>query len=209
MALPMALAIVVAVVLVAVVAVGAFLPQVPRRVLALIALIGPPFFLAAIRNAWESFASSRSDRAGKRSDGKATCERCGAHFDYFLVHNGFNDSAYAYCDTCGMTALLSGWAGNIPAHVDLRVHHPVTPEVEEHLRPCSCGGTFRAAGSPRCPNCQQPLSAERLTGEIERNAPGTNGGWRWQQSWSGLYAIVIEGRMIEDNWRSGETEGDA
>lgn len=145
-----------------------------------------------------------SDSGGKRSDGKATCGHCRAQFDYFLVHNGFNDSAYAYCDTCGMTALLSGWATNIPAQVELHVHQPVTAEVEPWLRPCSCGGRFRGHASPRCPECHEPFPAAGLTSDIERNAPGTKVGWRWQQNWSGLYAIVIENRMIADNWLSRE-----
>jgi hypothetical protein len=36
------------------------------------------------------------------------CEHCKKKFGYYLIHNGFNDSAYAYCDTCGSTALLDG-----------------------------------------------------------------------------------------------------
>ena len=41
-----------------------------------------------------------------RRDGTGTCESCGHSFDYMLIHNGFNDSAFAYCDSCGMTALF-------------------------------------------------------------------------------------------------------
>lgn len=42
-----------------------------------------------------------------RTDGNGTCEECGRDFPYYLVHNGFNDSAYAYCEDCGQTALLA------------------------------------------------------------------------------------------------------
>jgi len=40
------------------------------------------------------------------------CESCGHQFRYDLIHNGFNDSAYGYCDLCGCTLLLSGWSKN-------------------------------------------------------------------------------------------------
>lgn len=42
------------------------------------------------------------------------CERCRSTFAYDLIHNGFADTAYAYCDRCGMTALLSGWLQIFP-----------------------------------------------------------------------------------------------
>jgi hypothetical protein len=35
---------------------------------------------------------------------------------------------------------------------------------------------------------------------LERNAPGTAMGWRWQRSWRGLYCIIIEDRVVHDNW---------
>jgi hypothetical protein len=44
------------------------------------------------------------------------------------------------------------------------------------------------------------LSAEVATGYIEKNAPGTSKGWRWQRDWQGTYCIVIEGRRIDNNW---------
>jgi hypothetical protein len=45
------------------------------------------------------------------------------------------------------------------------------------------------------------LSPEAATGWIEANAAGTAKGWNWQRTWSGTYSIVIEGRMVKDNWR--------
>ena len=35
------------------------------------------------------------------------CEHCHGQFGYYLIHSGFNDSNYAYCDFCGKTAVLS------------------------------------------------------------------------------------------------------
>jgi hypothetical protein len=129
------------------------------------------------------------------------CEHCGSHFGYALIHNGFNDSAFAYCDSCGRTAILSAWFEGIPEEADFKPHGPVSLESEARLSPCECGGTFRSAAAPRCPSCNSELSARTARSWIEANAPGTAKGWRWQGSWSGLYAIVVEGRFVKDNWR--------
>jgi hypothetical protein len=43
-----------------------------------------------------------------------TCEHCQKHFEYSLVHCGFSDCIYAYCDSDGTTAILSLWDNRIP-----------------------------------------------------------------------------------------------
>ena len=138
------------------------------------------------------------------SDDTAWCESCRVGFTYFLVHNGFNDSAYAYCDTCGMTALLSGWSKKIPAGVNLKIHEVISESVEPFLQKCTCGGTFRRDASPRCPRCNSKLSATEAAKYIEANAPGAKKGWRWQRNWQGLYCITIEGRVVNDNWKEAK-----
>ena len=136
-----------------------------------------------------------------RSD-TGLCASCGERFEYQLIHNGFNDTAFAYCDTCGMSTLLSCWYDHIPPEARLKVHGPVNPEVERLLEPCACGGTFRAAASPRCPHCRVTLSAEASRAFIEAAAPGTAKGWRWQGTWDGVYSIIIGGKYAKDNWKS-------
>jgi hypothetical protein len=42
----------------------------------------------------------------ERNDGSGVCDHCSAPFGYYLIHNGFNDTAYGYCDLCGRTALV-------------------------------------------------------------------------------------------------------
>ena len=130
-----------------------------------------------------------------------SCDSCRGKFQYQLVHNGFNDSAFAYCDACGSSALLSCWYERVPAEAKLKVHGPVNAEAEALLERCVCGGTFRANASPRCPHCRANLSAEACRGFIEANAPGTAKGWRWQGSWDGMYSLLIEGRNVNDNWK--------
>ena len=128
------------------------------------------------------------------------CAACGDSFGYYLVHNGFNDSAYAYCDACGLTALFDGWSESIPSGVELKVHGPITVELEPQIRPCECGGRFRRSASPRCPKCKAVIDPVVSAAFIEPNAPGTAKGWRWQRSWSGLYAMIVEDRSVKDPW---------
>jgi hypothetical protein len=101
------------------------------------------------------------------------CEHCRATFGCTLIHNGFNDSAFAYCDTCGLTAILSAWFENIPRDADFKPHGPVSLDSEAWLTPCQCGGAFRATASPRCPRCNSRLSAQLARFWIEANAQGT------------------------------------
>ncbi len=127
------------------------------------------------------------------------CEHCDRSFRYDLLHNGFNDSAYAYCEQCGMLTILDGW--KIPAGINLTIHQIITPEIEPLLAACPCGGRFKAGASPRCPHCVSAISAIMATDWIEANAPGPKKGWRWQKSWTGIYAIYIEKHFLENNWK--------
>ncbi len=131
------------------------------------------------------------------------CDSCHDSFHYYLVHNGFNDSLYLYCDLCGTTAILSLWSPQFPRLQNRFTHGIAPPEIEDLLRTCSCGGRFRTAAEPRCPKCHQVLSPKHATCWIEENAPGAKKGWRWQQSWKGLYCIVIERQLVFDNFLSG------
>lgn len=89
-------------------------------------------------------------------------------------------------------------------------HHEINSEIEPFLTPCFCGGHFRKGATPRCPDCGMTLSAESATNYIEKNAPGTAKGWRWQRNWSGIYCIAIEGpeqqgklRLVKDPIQQG------
>src|SRR5437773_12380061 len=102
-----------------------------------------------------------------------TCEHCGQTFGSWLVHCGFSDCSYAHCDKCGMTAILSYW--------DKRM--PKLP--------------------PGCPS-QQEICVELekyMLSYVEANAPGTKKGWRWQGNWHDTYCMVIENRVVNDNFK--------
>jgi hypothetical protein len=135
-----------------------------------------------------------------RQDGIGHCEHCGRSFGYMLIHNGFNESVYAYCEACGRTAILDGRRLPTGAHIPL--HQAIPADRGDLLQPCICGGRFRGDAGPRCPVCRKALSAQLAASWVEAQAPGTVQGWRWQQNWQGLYCIVIEDQVVYDNWRS-------
>jgi hypothetical protein len=133
-------------------------------------------------------------------DPRGVCDHCRTEFPYTLIHNGFNESAFAYCEACGATSILDGCFKSIPAGAGFTPRGPVPPSAEAFLAPCDCGGHFRGSASPRCPRCRHDLSAEIARPWIEANAPGSTKGWTWQGSWVGLYCIVIAGKAVSDNW---------
>src|SRR5262245_17088135 len=80
---------------------------------------------------------------------KGQCETCGKEFAYFLVHNGFNDSAYSYCNSCGRASILSGWYDKIPAVAKLKLHHAIPETTEPHLEKCEYGRSGRPSMAMR------------------------------------------------------------
>ena len=138
-----------------------------------------------------------------RKDGEGRCEHCGRTFDYHLVHNGFNESCYAYCASCGTTATMDTLYEDRSAE-GLPRHRAITKEGERFLSSCPCGGDFKAGASPRCPHCLETLSAVAAAVWLEEQAPGFAGGWRWQRNWEGLDSIVIEGKVVRNPWRDGK-----
>jgi hypothetical protein len=128
------------------------------------------------------------------------CELCHGQFGYYLIHSGFNDSIYAYCDSCGKTAVLSLWDKRMPTLPNCPPYEEICSAMEPYLRSCDCGGRFIRGAAPRCPLCDESLSISAAS-YIESNAPGTERGWRWQRSWSRLYCIVIENKIVENNFR--------
>ena len=124
---------------------------------------------------------------------KGDCEHCGKTYNYSLLHAGFGDYSYAYCDSCGSLATV-GYSSSMLLSIPpiSSPHQVIDAEWEPFLRPCKCGGHFRKAASPRCPSCNEMLSAEHAAAHIERNFVAGGRGWHWQGNWSDLYCIDIE-----------------
>lgn len=124
---------------------------------------------------------------------KGDCEHCCRIYHYTLLHAGFGDYSYAYCDRCGTLATFdysSSFILSVPA---LKTQHQAI-EASWHpfIKECSCGGDFRSGASPRCVFCAEPLSAEHAAAHIERNSVGAGRGWRWQKNWSDVYCMALE-----------------
>lgn len=132
------------------------------------------------------------------------CENCHKSFSYKLIHNGFNESSYAYCDNCGKTAIFDSYL--VPNELkqiynNNSRHNAISEELEDFIMPCDCSGNYKHNASPRCPHCNEELSAILAEKYIENNAPGVEKGWQWQSNWTGLYAIIIEGKSISNCWK--------
>ena len=145
--------------------------------------------------------------------GAGTCEHCGYVFAYQLIHNGFNESCYAYCAECGMTALLDTERkdpltrdSSPPSASGLPRHRSIRAEGEGVLLPCRCGGRFKHGAGPRCPGCRAALSPKAAAAWIEKDASGAEKGWRWQRNWAGLYAIIIDDRVAVNPWAKRRLE---
>jgi hypothetical protein len=103
-----------------------------------------------------------------------------------------------------MTADLSHWSKQFPR---IRAEFGEIPtEMEPHIGACLCGGHFKKGAYPRCPHCNHELSAELAADWIEHDAPGAAKGWRWQQNWHEIYAIVIGNKRLKDHYRDPQPE---
>ena len=124
---------------------------------------------------------------------KGDCEHCGRFYRYSLWNSGFGNNSYAYCDQCGLLAILNYSNPLVAAlpHVSIE-NEEIDKSWEPFLLPCPCGGRFRKGASPRCQYCNEPLSPMHAAGHIEAQAFGSGRGWHWQNSWSGLHCMAIE-----------------
>src|SRR6516225_4964216 len=105
----------------------------------------------------------------RMKDGDGVCEHCRSRFEYWLCHCGMAESMYAYCDSCGKTAILSerdkriAPIAQLPLTTgDLCRNGVISPTARVR-------GRFRKGGTPRCFHCKHSLSAGAATSYIEAN----------------------------------------
>jgi hypothetical protein len=124
---------------------------------------------------------------------RGDCEHCGSIYHYTLLHAGFGDYSYAYCDACGMLATFAYSSSFLLSLPRLSAQHQAIDTAwESFMRPCKCVGRFRSSAFPRCVFCREPHSAEHAAPHIERNSLGAGRGWRWQKNWTEVYCLAIE-----------------
>ena len=71
-----------------------------------------------------------------RTPDPGKCETCSNAFGYILIHSGFNDSQYAYCDHCGMTAILDHYSPKCPKPLPAEPYRTISETMEPLLQPC-------------------------------------------------------------------------
>lgn len=77
------------------------------------------------------------------------CEHCKQRFEYYLIHNGFNESAYAYCAACSTTALLDRW--KVPKGIEVNWYGAITPGDRASSRQVSLWRCFQCGRQSEMP----------------------------------------------------------
>ena len=136
------------------------------------------------------------------------CDKCKSTFEFRLIHNGFNESSYVYCDSCGKTSLLDEYSKQMPGRCEWffrsdKRYEKIDAKLEPYLEKCLCGGSFKRSAIPRCPRCKQQLDPVEVNKYIDNDRPVEDKGkFLWQNNWDGIYAIIIEENVIRNNWRT-------
>jgi hypothetical protein len=78
-----------------------------------------------------------------------------------IIHSGFNDSGFLYCDKTGD---LLTWSSFDKKYIELigqtqpwQLSTKQKAIIESSLKACDCGGRFLFSATPRCPNCNSPI----------------------------------------------------
>jgi uncharacterized protein with PIN domain len=95
---------------------------------------------------------------------KQNCPECNYEINVSypdIIHSGFNDSGFLYCDRSGD---LLTWGIYDKRYRELvgdvapwDLNEEEKKVIESALIQCPCGGTFKFAALPRCPNCNSVL----------------------------------------------------
>lgn len=101
------------------------------------------------------------------------CKSCGKDSEGEIYHMGFSDMSCMYCDSCPRVLLLKDgnllkkngieWPNLQPGDEGWEYYNrhllPIYEKLESLFKSCECGGHFRAWAAPRCPKCNDYLSA--------------------------------------------------
>lgn len=78
-----------------------------------------------------------------------------------IIHAGFSDSGFLYCDKNGDLVTWSSYdktyAGLVSNKHPWDLSRKEKALVEKNLIDCPCGGKFTFAAKPRCPNCNHEI----------------------------------------------------
>jgi uncharacterized protein YbaR (Trm112 family) len=78
------------------------------------------------------------------------------------IHAGFNNTAVLYCDKCTSTLIIQVYdkkynilVNKLPWLLDQKEKFL----IENNLKPCSCGGSYKFDEPPRCPYCRNSMQS--------------------------------------------------
>ena len=144
-----------------------------------------------------------------REQYEGQCESCGAAFQWHPIHNGFNNSFYVYCPSCGTTAILDFWGTPLTHHpaVAKLIAGEIPPEIEGLLQPCSCGSLFRTGARPRCPHCgHELLPRARVFGEAANQPQRSVRGWPLTWNPAQVYCVIINDKVVYNPFRHPDSQ---
>lgn len=95
------------------------------------------------------------------------CPHCGKNIrlkQKYPYHAGFSDVGFLYCNTCPTILILEVYGlGFKELFGKTKLPWSLTSQekkkVEDHLKPCPCGGRFRFDAYPRCPHCNNNVQS--------------------------------------------------
>lgn len=114
------------------------------------------------RPVFVSFGSSDNGSEGNAVE--IQCPACHQTFQIaqnYQYHAGFSNEGFLYCDSCPNLVVFSSYDPRYTKIVGERHPWALTDSdcrtVEDHLRPCTCGGHFCFSAAPRCPLCNATI----------------------------------------------------
>lgn len=103
-----------------------------------------------------------------------TCTAC--ERDFIVEQYSYNGiEADLRCDKCGIAASFEVYDHRVMAlaeNVSRFNRERFISAIESHLRPCDCGGTFRANAPYRCPHCSAAFTREKLIAHVPSRLAG-------------------------------------
>ena len=78
-----------------------------------------------------------------------------------IIHSGFDDTGFMYCDKCGDILTWDAYDPNYEAIVGDKLPWMLNDDekirVEKAVISCDCGGNFKFEAKPRCPKCNNEI----------------------------------------------------
>ena len=135
-----------------------------------------------------------------------TCSACGQDFKVRVVHSGFSNDEFLYCDRSHHVAVLEIYSRTSSLLLrladecgrglwDWRESAEYRARIEGALRSCPCGGRFTFSAGPRCPRCRVPLALDEVRAQVELFG---NAGWR------GAYYLILDDGSVEEPFLEGQ-----